>query len=66
MSTRSHLLLGISGICATVPFFCSITDPPTPIILLFLLAVSIDRHADITSVPAPSMGQEAALIGCAI
>jgi hypothetical protein len=66
ISTRSHLLLGISGICATVPFFCSITDPPTPIILLFLLAVSIDRHADITSVPAPSMGQEAALIGCAI
>jgi hypothetical protein len=58
-SSRSHLLLGISGIFATVPFFCFITDPPTPIILLFLLAVSVDKQADVTPVPVLSLGQEA-------
>ncbi len=33
---------------ATVPFFCAISDPPTQIISLLLLAVSLDPDDDVT------------------
>jgi hypothetical protein len=41
-SNKDHLFSGITAMFATVPFFCSISDPPTQIILLLLLAVSLD------------------------
>jgi hypothetical protein len=41
-SSRSHLFNGMTAMFATVPFFCSISDPPIQIILLLLLAVSLD------------------------
>jgi O-Antigen ligase len=45
-SSRSHLLNGITAIFATVPFLCSISDPPTQVILLLLFAVSVDDDAN--------------------
>jgi hypothetical protein len=41
-SNKDHLFNGITAMFATIPFFCSISDPPTQIILLLLLAVSLD------------------------
>jgi hypothetical protein len=50
---REPLLVGITGIFASVPFFCSISDPPIQITLLLLLAVSLeDGEGAMVTVPA--------------
>jgi hypothetical protein len=45
-SSEDHLLKGVAGIFATVPFFCLINDLPTQTILLLLLAVSLGGRTD--------------------
>jgi hypothetical protein len=52
-SSESNLFIGITGMFATLPFICSISDPPTQIILLLLLALSLDE-AEVISASAPS------------
>jgi hypothetical protein len=60
-SSEDHLLKGIAGIFATVPFFCLINDLPTQTILLLLLAVSL--RAENIGIPAsePSVPHEQSL-----
>jgi hypothetical protein len=51
LSSEDHLLYGIAGIFATIPFFCLINDLPTQTILLLLLALSTRHRDDPVSVP---------------
>lgn len=41
---RDHLVKGIAGIFAALPFFCCINDLPSQIILLLLFAVSLRKE----------------------
>jgi len=41
------LFSGITAMFATVPLFCTISDPPVQIILLLLFAVSVDPEDDL-------------------
>jgi hypothetical protein len=51
-SRNDHLFNGITAMFATVPLFCSISDPPSQIIVLLLFAVSMDLEDDV--IPASS------------
>ena len=51
-SRTDPLFNGITAIFATFPLFCSISDPPSQIILLLLFAVSVDSEDDV--IPASS------------
>jgi hypothetical protein len=53
LSSKDHLLKGIAGIFSTVPFVCSISDPPIQILLCLLIAFSLDDETEMTSVPVP-------------
>ena len=53
-SNKSHLLNGITAMFATAPFLCSISDPPTQVILLLLFAVSVDDDHSAPSALGPS------------
>jgi hypothetical protein len=52
--SKGHLLKGITGIVSTVPFVCSISDPPTQIIAWLLLAVCLTDEDDVASGALPS------------
>jgi hypothetical protein len=52
-SNNGHLLKGIAGLLSTVPFVCSMSDPPIPLIACLLLALSLDDEDDMTSVSIP-------------
>ena len=58
ISSKSPLFIGITAMFATVPFLGAINDPPTQIILLLLLAVSLDEGDDVISVSVPSTSTE--------
>ena len=47
-----HLLQGIAGIYATIPFFCCINDLPTQTILLLLFAVTLRNQEEVISASA--------------
>ena len=46
-SRTDSLFNGITAMFATVPLFCTISDPPVQIILLLLFAVSVDPEEDV-------------------
>jgi hypothetical protein len=46
---RDHLVKGIAGIFAALPFFCCINDLPAQIILLLLFAVSLRKEDEVIS-----------------
>jgi hypothetical protein len=46
-SSTDPLFNGITALFATFPLFCSISDPPSQIILLLLFAVSVDSEDDV-------------------
>jgi hypothetical protein len=56
--SNSPLFIGITGMFAIVPFLGSISDPPAQVILLLLLAVSLDERDDVISVSVPSTSTE--------
>jgi hypothetical protein len=58
VSTEDHLLQGIAGTFAAVPFFCMVNDLPTQTIFLLLLALSLRHGGDPVSVFPPSAVQE--------
>jgi O-Antigen ligase len=58
LSSKSPLFIGITGMFATVPFLGAISDPPNQVILLLLLAVSLDEGDDVISVSVPSTSTE--------
>jgi hypothetical protein len=53
VSGEDHLLRGVAGIFATVPFFCLVNDLPSQTILLLLLALSLRQGDE----PAPASPQ---------
>ena len=56
---EDHLLKGIAGVFASVPFFCLINDIPTQTILLLLLAVSLSEEGDTVPLPKqPALQQQ--------
>jgi O-Antigen ligase len=46
-SRTDPLFNGVAGLFATFPLFCTISDPPSQIILLLLFAVSVDSEEDV-------------------
>ena len=58
ISSKSPLFIGITGMFAIVPLLGSISDPPTQVILLLLLAVCLDEGDDVISVSVPSTSTE--------
>jgi hypothetical protein len=53
MHSEDHLLRGIAGVFASVPFFCLINDLPTQTIVLLLLAVSLAEERKVVPIPMP-------------
>lgn len=51
VSSRSHLLRGIAGVFATLPFFSAINDSPVQILVLMLLAVSLKGNGEPSGLP---------------
>ncbi len=61
IESKGHLLKGIAGIISTVPFVCSISDPPNQIIAWLLLAVCLTDEDDVASGTLPSTLNESYL-----
>jgi hypothetical protein len=57
LSSEDHLLQGIAGIFATIPFFSLVNDLPIQTILLLLLALSL-RHGDDPEFASPRAALE--------
>jgi O-antigen ligase len=59
LASEDHLLQGIAGIFATIPFFSVVNDLPIQTILLLLLALSL-RHGDdpVSAVPYPDLQEQ--------
>ncbi len=58
LSGEDHLLQGIAGIFATIPFFSLVNDLPLQTILLLLLALSLRHGSEPVFVSPPAVLQE--------
>lgn len=54
IASKGHLLRAIAGIISTVPFVCSISDPPNQIIAWLLLAVCLTDEDEVAPRVLPS------------